>query len=226
MLYNYLFKLTNQRKIRYFAFFIIVYIYFFPAYAQHSCKDCLYDLYNYLETNPLKAIEIGTCTYSVEQLYQGKNDSVIFAAIKDACVFSYGNLLDSVVELSLGDRALYFMVSIEPPCSFKYPDINSIYDGKGQHLVYEDEKMVLPAVINDLDAFTYVREKPSAKSRITSKLLANEIFFYTPIWGSNWYRVYSDDDGLYIGYIYKKRILPYDKCTNSIKKKMNRLLFD
>ena len=227
---RFLIRSMNQKPVsmiqRYFASFFLVYIFFFPAYAQHSCKDCLYDLYNYLETNQLKTIEIGTCTYPVEQLYQGKNNSAIFAAIKDACVFSYGNLLDSVVEISLGDRALYFMVSIEPPRSFKYPDINSIYDGKGQHIVYENEKMALPAVINDPDGFTYIREKPSAKSRITSKLLANEIFLYTPIFGSDWYRVYSDNNGFYIGYIYKKRILPYDKCPNNIKKKMTRLIFD
>ena len=196
------------------------------AYAQQSCKDCLYDLYNCIETRQLKTIEIGTCTYPVEQLYQGKNDSIIFTAITNARVFSYGNLLDSVVELHLGDRALYFMVSIEPPRSFKYHDINCIYDSKGQHLIYEDEKMVLPAVINDPDGFTYVREKPSIKSRITSKLLTNEVFLYTPIFGSDWYRVYSEEDGVYIGYIYKKRVLPYDECSNYNKKKMSRLFFD
>ena len=38
------------------------------------------------------------------------------------------------------------------------------------------------------------------------------IFLYTPIWGSDWCRAYSDDGSLFIGYIYRKRILPFDKC--------------
>ena len=72
--------------------------------------------------------------------------------------------------------------------------------------------MKFPAVINDPDGFTYVRERPSTKSKAKTKIRRNQIFLYTPIWGSDWCRAYSDDGSLFIGYIYRKRILPFDKC--------------
>lgn len=109
---------------------------FFPmAYAQHSCKDCLRDLYKVLWESRTCNISIGNDSYSAESLCQGKSDSVIFAAIAKAKVFSYGNPLDSVVMLNLGDKALYFMVNTESPRSFTFSDINSVYDGNGQNLL-------------------------------------------------------------------------------------------
>ena len=79
------------------------------AYAQLTCKDCIYNLYRMLETYQSKYIDIGDNTYSIKSLYQGKSDRIIFAAITKAHVFSYGNPLDSVVELNLDDKALYFI---------------------------------------------------------------------------------------------------------------------
>lgn len=51
------------------------------THAQHSCKDCIYDLYKVLGTCQSKYIDIDNNTYSVKSLYQGKSDSIIFAAI-------------------------------------------------------------------------------------------------------------------------------------------------
>lgn len=198
---------------------------FSMAYAQYSCKDCLRDLYNILGESPTNNISIGIDTYSAESLYQGKNDSVIFAAITKAEVFSYGNPLDSVVMLNLGDKALYFMVNTEPPRSFTYSDINSVYDGNGHNLSYKEDYMKFPAIINDPDGFTYVREGPSTKYKVKTIIRKNRIFSYTPIWGSDWCRVYSDDGSLFLGYMYSKRILPYDKCPIKIRKEMEKLMF-
>ena len=61
--------------------------------------------------------------------------------------------------------------------------------------------MKFPAVINDPDGFSYVRERPSTKSKVKTKIRRNQIFLYTPIWGSDWCRAYSDDGSLFIGYI-------------------------
>lgn len=205
---------------------VLLYICFFYTYAQHSCKDCIHDLYKVLSTYQLDNIDIGDCTYSVKSLYQGKNDRIIFEAITKARIFSYGNPLDSVVELNLGNKALYFMVATEPPRSFKYSDINCIYDSKGRNLLYKDDYMKFPAVINDPDGFTNVREGPSKEYRVKTKILQNRIFLYTPILDGDWYRVYSNDGSVCLGYIYRKRILPYDKCTINIKKKMMKTMFD
>lgn len=196
------------------------------AYAELTCKDCIYNLYRMLETCQSKYIDIGDNTYSIKSLYQGKSDRIIFAAITKAHVFSYGNPLDSVVELNLDDKALYFMVTTEPPRSFRYSDINCIYDSKGRNLLYNEDYMKFPAVINDPDGFTYVRERPSTKSKVKAKIRRSHIFLYTPIWGSDWYRAYSDDGSLFIGYIYRKRILPFDECPVDIKKRMKKIMFD
>lgn len=211
---------------RYITIILLSYMCFFSMYAQHSCKDCIYDLYKVLGTCQSKYIDIGNNTYSVKSLYQGKSDSIIFAAITKAQVFSYGNPLDSVVVLDLGDKALYFMVTTEPPRSFRYSDINCAYDSNGRNLLSKEDYMKFPAVINDPDGFTYVRERPSTKSKVKTKIRRNQIFLYTPIWGSGWCRAYSDDGSLFIGYIYRKRILPFDKCPVDIKKKMIILMFD
>ena len=152
--------------------------YFLSSHAQQSCKDCIYDLYKVLGTCQSKCIDIGNNTYSVKSLYQDKSDSIIFAAITKAHVFSYGNPLDSVVELDLGDKALYFMVTTEPPRSFRYSDINCVYDSKGCNLLYKEDYMKFPAVINDPDGFTYVRERPSTKSKV--KITR---YFYIPQFG-------------------------------------------
>ena len=90
---------------------ILACVCFLSTHAQHSCKECIYDLYKALGTRQSKYINIGDNTYSVMSLYQDKSDSIIFAAISKAHVFNYGNPLDSVVELNLGDKALYFMVT-------------------------------------------------------------------------------------------------------------------
>ena len=205
---------------------ILACVCFLSTHAQHSCKDCIYDLYKVLGTCQSKYIDIDNNTYSVKSLYQGKSDSIIFAAITKGHVFSYGNPLDSVVVLDLGDKALYFMVTTEPPRSFRYSDINCAYDSNGRNLLSKEDYMKFPAVINDPDGFTYVRERPSTKSKAKTKIRKNQMFLYTPIWGSGWCRAYSDDGSLFIGYIYRKRILPFDKCLVDIKKKMIIFMFD
>lgn len=75
------------------------------------------------------------------------------------------------------------MVTTEPPRSFKFSDIDCIYDSNGCNLLYEEDYMKFPAVINAPDGFTYVREKPSTKSKVKTKIRKNQIFLYTPIGG-------------------------------------------
>lgn len=90
---------------RYITITLLSCMCFFSMYAQHSAKDCLYDLYKVLSTYHNKDyIGIGDCNYSISSLYQGKNERIIFDAIKNACIFSYGNPLDSVVEVNLGNK--------------------------------------------------------------------------------------------------------------------------
>ncbi|MBR6286006.1 MAG: SH3 domain-containing protein [Bacteroidaceae bacterium] len=204
---------------------IISCIFTTSSYAQQNCKDCITDLYKVLETSHINNINIGDECYSAELLQQGKSNRVISSAIAKANVFCYGNPLDSVVMLDLGDKALYFMVNTEPPRRFNYSDINCIYDGKGRNLLYKDDCMKFPAITNDSESITYVREGPSLKHKVKTVISNNQIFLYTPIWGSNWYEAYSNDGESFVGYIHRKKILPYDKCPLIVKDKMKELMF-
>ena len=207
-----------------FAIFMLASICLLSAHAQRSCKDCIQDLYKMVEGSLLNSISIGHSCYSVKSLYQGKGHGLVVGAIAKARVFSYGNPLDSVVMLDLGDKALYFMVNTEPPRSFKCADINCVYDGEGRNLLNKEDYMRFPAVINDPDGFTFVREGPSTKFKVKAKIEKDKIFFYTPILSSDWYRVYLRDGGQCIGYVHCSRILPYDKCPIRIKRKMEKLM--
>lgn len=63
---------------------ILACVCFLSTHAQHSCKDCVYDLYKVLGTCQSKYIDIGDNTYSVKSLYQDKSDSIVFSAITKA----------------------------------------------------------------------------------------------------------------------------------------------
>ena len=63
---------------------ILACVCFLSTHAQHSCNDCVYDLYKVLGTCQSKYIDIGDNTYSVKSLYQDKSDSIVFAAITKA----------------------------------------------------------------------------------------------------------------------------------------------
>ena len=207
-----------------FVIFMLASICILSAHAQRSCKDCIQDLYKVVEGSLLDSISIGHSVYSVIALYQGKGHGLVVGAIAKARVFSYGNPLDSVVMLDLGDKALYFMVNTEPPRSFKHTDINCVYDGEGRNLLNKEDYMMFPAVINDPDGVTFVREGTYTKFKVKAKIEKDKIFFYTPILSSDWYRVYLRDGGQCIGYVHCSRILPYDKCPIRIKRKMEKLM--
>ena len=199
--------------------------YIVSAYAQRTCKDCIHNLYKMLGSYRMERVSINTNTYAVKTLYQGKSGDYVVAAIPKARVFSYGNPFDSVVMLDLGDKALFFMVNTEPPLSTTYAEINEIYDSEGRNLQHKESYMQFPAVINDPDGITYVREGPSTKHKVKAKIPKNKIFFYTPLFGKDWYRVYLKDGGPCIGYVHRTRILPYDKCPTKVKRKMEKLMF-
>ena len=207
-----------------FVIFMLASICLLSAHAQRSCKDCIQVLYKVVEGAQLDSISIGHSFYSVKSLYQGKGHGLVVAAIAKARVFSYGNPLDSVVMLDLGDKALYFMVNTEPPRNFKCADINCVYDSEGRNLLNKEDYMRFPAVINDPDGFTFIREGPSTTFKVKAKIEKDKIFFYTPILSRDWYRVYLRDGGQCIGYVHCSRILPYDKCPIRIKRKMEKLM--
>ena len=65
---------------KYIVALILTCVCFFTTYAQPTCKDCVYNLYEILATQRAEYIDIGENTYSVKALYQDKCDSVIVKA--------------------------------------------------------------------------------------------------------------------------------------------------
>ena len=86
------------------------------------------------------------------------------------------------------------------------------------------EKLQRPGIINDPDGYTNIREKPDKNSAIiVGKFVKNEIFYYTPVSGSDWWPVYKKDGGEQIGYIHKSRILKYSDFPPKLKEKVRKL---
>lgn len=157
--------------------------------------------------------------------FQNISKEEIETLINKAEVFCYGNPTASVVLLNLGNHALYFEISTEPPVSSNSDDVLGIYDETGHSILYNDESISFPAIINDPDGYVNIREKPSLNSKIKGKIRKNQIFFYFPIWGTKWCKIYLRWGGPCVGYIYKDRILPYEKCPPKIQEKMEHLVF-
>lgn len=192
--------------------------------AQSLCIQSVKDICDKMSSTQLP-IKIGNAVkgYSYSDVFGKMNKSQLRSLIDMAEVFSYGNPLDSVVILNIGDRCLYFRVNTESPIA-TYEDILNIYDETGNEILYKGDKLLFAAVIDDPDGFVNIRSKPSKGAKIVNKIMKNQVFFYFPVWGTRWCKVYIEDGGPCVGYIYHDRILPYEKCTPEIKKKIEHIL--
>ena len=74
-------------------------------------------------------------------------------------------------------------------------------------------------IIEDIDGFVNVRKAANKESEIVGKILANEIFYYIPVEGQNWWKVSKKDNLDFMGYIYRKKIVPFDKFPKKLKDK-------
>jgi len=190
-----------------------------PIIIQSTCKDCVRIFYEKLFQN--KTDTVSNC--SRKSLLPSKNEEDIYAAIKNAKVFSYGDPLDSVVALTVGKQTLYFRISTERPVS-DHP-ILDIYDSNYKNLSCDDDFLLMPCVLKSDSNYIYIRKEKDADSKPVAKILKNQIFFFTPCQDSDWYKVSLIDGQKYVGYVHKSNILPYEKCSKKIRKKMEHLFF-
>lgn len=220
-----------------------------PTHAQNNCIGSIRSLYDRLiSTNKPVITGNGNEGYTYNMLFQDKNKDVVLDALNKAETFYYGGVLDSMVVLNLGDKGLYFRVSTEGQ-KYDYTDILDIFDSNGRNLLSETNTttMQFAGVIDDPDGFVNVREKPSIDSKVVEKIKKDELFFYTPIWGTNWCKVEvihfkkhlenndeNEDDSKnealdyethFAGYIHKSRIMPFEKCSRKIQRRIEHLFF-
>ncbi|MGM9869967.1 MAG: GYF domain-containing protein [Sodaliphilus sp.] len=65
--------------------------------------------------------------------------------------------------------------------------------------------VLICATISDPDGYTNVRKGPSISYPVVGAVYEGEVIYYEVVKGSNWYRVY-DDDQCFWGYIHKSRL--------------------
>lgn len=220
-----------------------------PTHAQNNCLGSVKSLYDrFISTNKLVITGNGNEGYTYKMLFQGKSKDVVLDALNKAETFYYGGVLDSMVVLNLGDKGLYFRVSTEGQ-KYDYTDILDIFDFNGRNLLSDTSTatMQFAGVIDDPDGFVNVRDMPSVNSKVVEKIKKDELFFYTPIWGTNWCKVEvihfkkpledydeGEDESKhedleyethFVGYIHKSRIMPFEKCSRKIQRRIEHLFF-
>ena len=147
----------------------------------------------------------------------------ISMAVKDADVFSYGGVFDSIVCLTLEEERLYFRVDIDPPF-FKdlSRNVEDVFDSEGKSIAGCSDFLQIPAIINDSDGYVNVRSGKSSQSKIVGRIKERQIFFFIPSLKSDWWQVFLPNGIL--GYVHKSRIREYRYCPSSIQRKMEHMM--
>jgi len=154
---------------------------------------------------------------------QNCNYETILNLIQKSKIITEGDLLVTLFELKFPNgNILYFDINTDTPKT-----IIDIWLPSGDMYVYDkkessSDKLRRPAIINDKDGFTNVRKEANANSKIIGKFVANELFFFTPVSGTDWWPVYKNLTTPF-GYIYKNKITFYKDFPESIKKKVIKM---
>jgi hypothetical protein len=191
---------------------------------DHISKQNQAQLSQYVKCNSatLESYYFKKIRAHVAELSQGCNFETISKLINNSNIYNEGWDLGSYVELKFPNGIiLYFEMNTDPPES-----INCIWLPSGKALdVYNNGNEMLrrPAIINDKDGFTNVRKEANANSQVVGKFVTNELFFFTPVSGSNWWPVYRNETSSCIGYIYKNKITFYRDFPEFIKKEVIKM---
>jgi hypothetical protein len=154
---------------------------------------------------------------------QNYNYETILNLIQRSEIIEEGDLLVSLFELKFPNgNIIYFSINSDTPktiIDIWLPSGNDYTFGKRNHIV----KLCRPGIINDRDGFTNIRKEADANSQIVGKFVTNELFFFTPVSGSNWWPVYKNETSPCVGYIYKNKITFYKDFPEVIKKKVIKM---
>lgn len=189
-----------------------------------SCRDCVARFYE--TVYPSNKFYIYRECYNINNYRSEIIDTLslkeLNEIIRKAPVTMDGLYMDSLVEIKLSDKkTIYFQIYIDQPSS-----IDHIWLSDGIDFLSDKEYKEYfrrPGIINDTDGYTNIREQPNAKSKIVRRMLKNELFFFTPVSDSDWYRVYRNESSSSIGYIHKSKITTYDNFPEKIKRKICKM---
>jgi len=159
-----------------------------------------------------------------QKLAQGSNYESVCKQIESSSVYNEGTEFSMLLELKLSENNIvFFEINQDTPKQIQY-----IWLCTGESLgdlvqgIKSVEKFKRPGTISDPDGYVNVRIKPDKSSQIVGKFIKDEIFYYTPISGSEWYPVYKEEGGKQFGYIHRSRILKYIEFTPKLKEKVKK----
>ena len=118
------------------------------------------------------------------------------------------------------NKELFFLISLDDAF------IGRIWLTNGEELYpklrYEDvsvESLLWKGIINiKNNGYIEIHEQPDLNSRVTKRLLPNQVFKYCPI-GDNWWPVYENGVS-FLGYIQKKDVIMYQDFPKGLKAKV------
>ena len=160
------------------------------AQEERNCIDCVLNFYKNVV---FRMDSAKICNYMDLSIFQnrkeltfGYSEREIESIVSKAKSYDEGYMLDSMVQVDFPNgRTLYFEVSYEGLLS-----VNIIWLSDGSNLNARNELLKRPAIINDKDGFVNIRKEPNGNSTILDEIYENELFYYTPEYGKNWYRIY------------------------------------
>ena len=139
-----------------------------------------------------------------EELSQGYNINEIRKIVEESRFFTDGEWMDTTVMLSFPNgHDIYFQLTDGV--------LNHIWMSDGRDLMSKPISLYRrPAIIRDVKIGGAIREKADGQSNIVGRFQKEELFYYTPVSGMEWFRVYRDEASPCIGYIHKSEIVNYD----------------
>lgn len=93
---------------------------------------------------------------------------------------------------------------------------------------YSYEKFIFDslAIINDIDGYSNVREKPSVNSDVLFKENINNIFRILPYQNSEWWEIEDYYPNIQTGYIHKRKVKNLGNLTNDEMRKLSYIILD
>lgn len=152
------------------------------------------------------------------ELTQGFSEKEIEGIVRKSETFDDGYLLDSIVKVNFPNgKTLYFDVFLDDVFF-----VNIVWLPDGSNLYAKTDLLKRPAIINDKDGFVHIRQKPDGDSMILDVIYNDELFFFTPESGKNWFRIYWKEGLQPCGYIHKSRITTFEDFPEDLKKKVRK----
>ena len=193
------------------------------AQEERNCIDCVLNFYKNVVFRMDSAKICNYMDLSIfqnrEELTFGYSEREIESIVSKAKSYDEGYMLDSMVQVDFPNgRTLYFEVSYEGLLS-----VNIIWLSDGSNLNARSELLKRPAIINDKDGFVNIRKEPNGNSTILDEIYEKELFYYTPEYGKNWYRIYWKEGLAPCGYIHKSKITEFKDFPEDLKERVRKI---